>query len=182
MLSIIQEAYGKLSEKEKQSIYWGTKLIWTELSKFIILLIIFIILEKPGEFIISTVMLMPIRCNMGGLHFKSYHACLIATFVFFSIAILLLPNIALSKPSVLLLIGICIILNNITGPVINPTRPQLSEFQIIGIKKRAARILVLYAVLYCTFPNNKFLICGIWIIVEQTLQLILSKLQRRYLK
>lgn len=181
MLSIIQKAYGELSEKEKQAIYWGYKLIGTELSKFIILLIIFIIIGKWGEFLISIAMLLPLRCNIGGLHFKTYRTCLLVTFSIFIVAIIILPKFILTKVKVILLMFLCLILTLIIGPIINPTRPSLSKFQIKKSKKRAAIIFVIYTILYCIFPDNQYIICGIWITIEQTIQLLLAKIQRRYL-
>lgn len=175
MLDIIRKTYNDLPENEKQAIYWGNKLIGVELSKFIILLIIFIIMGKWGEFLISITMLLPLRCNLGGLHFKTYYSCLFATFVIFFIAIFLLPNIILSRTLVSLLMGCCILLTWKLGPIMNPTRPPLQKSKIIKLKKRAVLILIFYTVLYCTFPNNTYIICSIWITVEQTLQLLLSK-------
>lgn len=179
LLSILHETYEKLSEKEKQSIYWGYKLIGAELSKFIIIFIFFILIGKWGEFLISIIMLLPLRCNMGGLHFKTYHVCFMVSFAVFVIAILFLPKIVLPYACMIIFLLICLILNVFIGPIINPTRPALSKFQIKRCKKRAVLILIFDIILYCTFPTNQYIICGIWITIEQTLQLVISKLQRR---
>lgn len=180
MLKMIQQAYNNLTKREKKALYWTFKIILTETSKLIILWIFFAYFKKEKEFLFSTITLLLLRCNMGGLHFHTYYGCLIFTWMVFVTSIIIFPNILhVSPQSITLLLIFYIILNITTGPVINSTRPPLSKVKIKSIKLTTCLILLLYILLSWLPIFNKYMQCGIWIITEQTLQLIIAKTQQK---
>lgn len=179
MIKSIQQEYNQLTEKEKKIFQFGMKMILTETSKFLILIIFFLLIEKPIAFLFCTIILLPLRCNIGGIHLHTYWGCLAGTFIIYINAILILPQlIKLSTTTANLLLAICLIINLIVGPVINPTRPPLTKENVKQIKTNVIIIFLLYTLLINLFDINNYTICGIWIIAEQTLQLLIAKIQR----
>ncbi len=180
MLNIILHEYQKLTELERKALHIGIKIIISELSKTIILFLFFLALNKQKEFIFTVLILLPLRCNMGGLHFHTYKGCLLATFIIVSMPILVLPNVVhITKEIGILLLLICFITNMVIGPVINPTRPALSSIDIRNIRIRISVIFVMYVVLLLSVLSKDYMTFCIWIIIEQTLQLILAKYKRK---
>lgn len=180
MLNIILQEYENLTDFERKALqFWG-KIVISELSKIIILFLFFMAINKSKEFLFTVSILLPLRCNMGGLHFHTYKGCLLATFIILTMPILILPNVVhITKETGILLLLICFITKMIIGPVINPTRPALSSIDIRNIRIRISVIFVIYILLLLTVLSNDYMACCIWIIIEQTLQLILAKLKRK---
>ncbi len=179
MLEIIKHEYNNLTDLEKKTLRFGIKIIFTETSKFLILLLFFFILGRHKEFLFAVITLVPLRCNMGGIHFRTYLGCLVATFFIFTTSILVFPDhLDTDVQLATLLLVICLMVNIIIGPVINPTRPPLTKMDVKQIRMKVSITLFLYILLVNLFEINSYILCGMWIIVEQTLQLIIAKIQR----
>lgn len=175
MINAIKQEYHKLPEKKQKAIYWGLHLVGAELSKILILLFFFIIFSKVPEFVFAAATLLPIRTKMGGIHFKTYLGCLSVSILLFAGAVMLLPTmLPLTQKAALLLLIICMAINIFTKPVINPTRPALTEEDIIKIRRRIGLFFAAYIIAAYIFYNHYFL-CGTWMIVEQTVQLLIGR-------
>ena len=180
MLNILKQEYNNLPEQERIVLCWGLKIFFSETSKFIILFILFTILNRKKEFLFATIILSLIRCNMGGLHYITYYGCFTVTLIVYITSIIIFPAIIRLNPqTIIMLLNICIILNIIIGPVINPTRPLLDKANVNKIKCKVGILLLLYNLLAYLLTFNIYIQCGIWIIMEQTLQLAIAKIQRK---
>lgn len=176
MFKTVRQEYAKLTHAQQRAIYWTFYIIGSELSKLIILFIIFSLLGKQLEFILTAIILLPIRCNAGGLHLQTYWGCLIATILFFLCAIVPLPILfPINVQLALSLLLLCAILNTCLGPVINPTRPSLSASQIKKSRICITLTFLLYGIILLVTRNVEKWSCCIWILVLQTIQLILAK-------
>ena len=120
---------------------------------------------------------MPIRCQIGGIHLKTYTGCLLITLSIFIAAIMILPSIL--QPSPLLTTGlllVCSIICSYIGPIINPTRPKLALSQIKRCKYIACSSILCYIMLSFALHFNHYIVCGAWIIIIQTMQLTVAKI------
>lgn len=178
MIQMIQQEYGKLTKKQQKAIYWALKITGTELSKAAVMLLLFLLLGKGWELLFTMAVLFPIRSRMGGLHYKTYWGCLSVSILLFFGAIVLFPAVLpVTKETALILLCICMGINIATKPVINPTRPTLTKSDIQKTRRRIGIYLTAYALATYIFYNHYFL-CGMWMIVEQTLQLLIAAIKK----
>lgn len=77
------------TSSDAERILYGMQGITSELSKLLILFFISFPLGYADEILVTTIVLLSIRCNCGGLHFSHYIGCFIFTAVFYSSVILL---------------------------------------------------------------------------------------------
>lgn len=179
MIHTIKQEYQKLPEREQKAIYWGLHLVGAELSKILILLFFFIIFSKVPEFIFTAVTLLPVRTKMGGIHFKTYLGCLSVSILLFTAAVMLFPALLpLTQKAALGVLIVCMSVNIFTRPVINPTRPALTQEDIIKTRWRIGLFFAVYIIAAYIFYNHYFL-CGTWMIVEQTVQLLIGRMKER---
>lgn len=105
---------------------YSIRCIFSEISKFLLLLSIFILIHAVKKFFISLLILLPIRWNSGGIHFKSYTACLMASLVFFIFSTTLLPSVSISMPFTLITALFILITQLLCAPIPSNQRPQIS--------------------------------------------------------
>lgn len=182
MINTIRTEYSKLSELDKKVLRFSGKIIFSELSKIIILLIFFTLIHNTKEFLFATFALFPIRCQIGGLHCKTYWGCLTATLVIFFSAIMIFPQVLALPP--LILTGtliLCALISVSIGPILNPTRPKLTSEQERRSKCIVLLFIFCYIMLSFALDFNHYTICGAWIIIIQTMQLIAANIKRRRL-
>ncbi|MBE5943100.1 MAG: hypothetical protein E7264_11270 [Lachnospiraceae bacterium] len=180
MLRAILQEYKNLTDIEREILrFWG-KIFISESSKTVILLLFFLIIDKCSAFLFSLGILLPLRCNMGGLHFNSYTRCLLATWGIFVVPICILPHIIeVNKGIAILSLFVCFAINLIAGPVINPTRPALFLTEIRNIRMRISVAFIIYVILIQVILSDEYIVYCIGIIIEQTLQLIIAKCTRK---
>lgn len=150
-----------------------------ETSKFLIMLIFFTILGLHKEYCIAILALLSIRNFFGGLHFEHYWSCFLFTFLFMGTGIWLSLNVFLARDIELVVLIFSIVMGFFIGPVISNKRRALSEKQFMIYRLCGTIILVIYFSLFyfkITFPYNN--IC-FWVVVLQTLQLIVAKYLRK---
>lgn len=174
----VYEVYRRklLSHKQLREMRYGMEVIYNEMIKILILIVIFTMLGKLSYFLFPLVILTTIRCFSGGLHFQTNSSCLIFSILFFMIisaapAYLYLEFI--HYRGIILAFGTVAIA--VLSPIPSANRPIKS--------KRKQRILKIAAVLFTVFWSNILLFsikdsglvsCGIAAIMLQALQLIAS--------
>lgn len=170
----------KFSNYEIRLVRYSLLAIFSELSKFLILFFIFSMLKRELAFVTAVIVLLILRSNMGGIHFKHYLSCLFFTFMFFFISIIVLPYLLSPHTyTILFTLTLCLISNVILNPVVAPTRPEPTAKLIRKSKINAFRFIFLYIVIIYLFEDNAYLTIGFWVIVLQTLQLIFTHLIRK---
>ncbi|MBU5675012.1 accessory gene regulator B family protein [Alkaliphilus sp. MSJ-5] len=158
---------------------YAMNVIWNEIIKFALLMIIFGLLNKLNLFLFCTTLLLPIRIFSGGVHFKRRIPCFIGSLSCFALAILIFPsilNMTVKMAVILMLISIIIVY--IYSPISSSFRPILNEK-----RKRVLNYLSVFFTLICVFIlfkfallyNKAFFECGIWTISLQAFQLIIGK-------
>ncbi len=168
-----------LSNEDIRKMKYAMTVLWNEIVKFIILLIIFSVLDKRNLFLFSLCLLLPIRIFSGGLHFRSSFICFIMSLTFFLLSIIILPdlfdmNIRLS----LILMIVSTLIIYIYSPIPSSFRPILNEKRKQSLKYFSVFFTILSAFILFKFAlryNKAFFECGIWTICMQAFQLILGK-------
>ena len=172
--SDMSEAY------KKKLIKYLFQCLGSELSKIILFSIIFINFHVFEEFLFALLLLILLRTNGGGLHFKNYMSCFVMSLCVFVLSIYLGNNIILSKIISILTLAICIPIGYKLVPVVSANRPPARNEIIKKSKHRTLAILLCYMLIVCFLPINRFLNTGVWIIYIHISQLSLAKfLERR---
>ncbi len=168
-----------LSHGDIRKMKYAMTVIWNELIKFIVLLIVFSLFDKISLFLFCLCLLMPIRIFSGGLHFESGVICFIVSLSFFALAVLILPylfNMTINMATILMILSVLIIY--LYSPMASRFRPILNKKRKVILKH-----LSLFFTLLCVYVlfefiyiyNNTFFVSGIWTICLQALQLIIRK-------
>ena len=175
ILNKLQTTYS-FSEREISLIRYGIEAVLGEISKCLLMLAYFHILGYTLEFLVGLTILLLLRRNTGGLHMKHYWSCFLFTFVFMNIAILILPAfVTISKVEMCLILLLCIVITLQIGPVHAKFIKNPNELLIKKSKLQVSYILTIYLVITIFLPINKYLCIGFWVILLQTIQLIIAK-------
>ena len=121
MFTLIQKRYDFTNYQIAQLKYTFT-ILFSELSKFV--LISFFYRNQLGVYLYALILLSVLRLSTGGLHAKTYWGCFLMSFIFFWLAIKLLPQIDVPKVVMVILIisGMAAIYR--IGPVASVFRMQ----------------------------------------------------------
>lgn len=160
------------SENDIEKVRYVFAAFYSEFSKLIIMELLFLIINKGFEFLISVSILLLIRTNSGGLHFKHYWSCLLFSTTLLLCAIILLPAIPISKLTMILCLILCIVINYNIKPVRCIYRPAPDEKMIRNCHISTFKCIFFYLIIIYLFPMNPYLIAGFWTILLQTLQLV----------
>lgn len=166
-------------EYQKKLVKYLFQCIFSEVSKICLFAIIFTRLYVFKEYVFALILLILLRTNGGGLHFKHYASCFLMSFVVFASSIFLGKTIFFPQ-----ILSCIILLGSMTVayqcvPVVSSNRPPASDNLIKKSKRNTLIILILYFLLICIVPMNQYFNIGIWIIIIHICQLLLAKLQER---
>ena len=178
-MDYIQNLYG-YSDYQMAQLKFSFLTIASELSKTIIMGILF--KRHILLFLYCLIVFQLIRSSTGGLHCKRYISCLVVSCIFMSLCIYVLPLIPLHNCTQLSLLLACTIITYIIGPLTSKLHIELDSKAIHNNRKRGAFIILLYSICVFVFANNTYITCGFWIIVLNTLQLIISKIAKEVSK
>lgn len=168
------------SQNELELIRYGFSAITMEISKFIIMFILFNSLGKLSEYLFGTLILLLLRINTGGLHFSTYAGCLIFSIFLFYLGCVYLPGrYQIRKAEMLTLLFACMTLNYVIGPVISKQRPDLTSSQIKKSKLTALKFIFLYIIAVFFFSEKSLIKIGFWMILLQTVQLVIAYFLRK---
>lgn len=170
----IKDSYG-YSDYEIKLIQYTLTAMVSEVSKFLILLVFFSSISKTYEYLTAVVVLLLLRCNTGGLHFKHYSLCLLVTFSLILLSTCILPSIL--QPNMLttlVLLLVCIIINYQIGPISATNRPAPDRNLYIRSKINSFTFIFLYLILAYIIQNHPLIMIGFWTIILQTMQLVFA--------
>lgn len=171
MFTYIQKKY-KFTDYQTAQLKYTFTIIFSELSKFTILLLIFH--KQAAVFLYSFILLSILRLSVGGLHAKTYWGCLLGSFTFFYTALCLLPQIMIPKTAMFLLLVGCILIICKTGPIASPLREQPDAVMKKRLVQQSFFMNFMHLILFVLF-DNKLFTTGSWIVILQTIQLVISK-------
>ncbi|MCI9079369.1 MAG: accessory gene regulator B family protein [Lachnospiraceae bacterium] len=150
-----------------------------EVSKFIIMLVLFTYLHLNTEYLVTILVLCTLRHNIGGIHFKHYWSCF-AFSLFFIAGIIVCSKLVIVNNFIqIFTIVLCMIFTFSIGPIQAETRPPLDEKHFILYRNTACIILLLFLILFICMKSFAYRNLTYWVIVFQTLQLIAAKITGR---
>ncbi len=164
-----------LTVREQKLFVYYLKCILYDVSKLILFLFIFSMLHMLPEFLLTFVIQFPLRTISGGLHFRHYWSCFTFSLVYLFLIITLFRKILIPFEIGIVLLLLCIIIIYQIGQVRSPSRPSLSDIELLHRKRAvliAAGCEILIAVL---IYQTDFAPIIYWSIILHTLQLIIGK-------
>lgn len=148
-----------------------------DVSKTLIFLIYFYATGKIVEFLFAIVPLILLRTRTGGIHFRTYCACFVASFAYLYAVINVLPVFVTVHPLVIYpVLLLCAIADYMIGPVSLKEKPKAAENIIKNAKIQNFQVVFLVAVSFFIFSNHQYLMVSFWTVVFHTVQLFITKL------
>ena len=163
----------ELSEVEKEKISYSLTAIFNDLSKLLILLIIFSFLGLFYNFLMISIFSIALRVTIGGFHFRKYWSCLLFTFAYYLIIISI--NKFILNDMILIIIYIvaafCIIW---LAPMTSLERAAIRKTSIGTYKFIAFMILSLYFLIYI-IKKDSISQLSLLTSIAQSIQLLIMK-------
>lgn len=173
----IQNTY-HFTDLEMRRLDFTLTMFFYEISKFIILAILFSAVGLFQEYAMSILVLMPIRIFSGGIHFNHYISCFLFTSVFFTVPILL-RSVSPDEPVRLSLMAICLLATFLIGPVTSPKRPPITYKRYSSFRLISTGLLLIYLFLSEVFRVLPYENICFWVVILQTIQLICARVARK---
>lgn len=165
------------TEYEKKMIEYYRKCFISEFSKICIFFLIFLLLGLIPEYLIALFALIILRGNGGGLHFNHYISCLIVSFAFLYISIILSIYVVPSRPGMFISLPLCILIGYHLVPITSSNRPPATSEQVTKSKRCTLIVLLAFSLLICICPGTKFIYICYWTIILHILQLIIAHIK-----
>lgn len=167
--------YIDLDELESAKLKYSLNTIISEVSKLIILFLIFIILDRKTFYLYSIITLFTIRPFTGGLHFDNYLNCLIFSILFFLLVLFSTIYITITP----LLAFVLFVSSSISIATLVPIQ---SKYRLIANRKKSLKMkligllsIFIHYIVFIINPENLYIINAIWLLSFQSFQLIISK-------
>lgn len=162
-----------LSHEELRKMKYGMEVIFNELVKIIILLILFAVINRLKYFLFSLVILSTIRCFSGGLHFQKNLNCLLFSMVFFTASTyegvyMHIGSTKLSYPAM----ALSILAIGMFSPVTSINR-RIKDKRRMRLLKFTAILITIFWTYILIFKNcdPTLAACGMTTIILQAFQL-----------
>lgn len=164
-----------LTVREQKLFVYYLKCILYDVSKLILFLIIFHLLHLLPEFLLTFIVQFPLRTISGGLHFRHYWSCFAFSLVYLFLIIALSSKILIPFEIGIVLLLLCVIIIYQIGQVRSPSRPSLSDAELLHRKRAALIAAGCEAVIAVLIYQTAFAPIIYWSIILHTLQLIIGK-------
>lgn len=164
----------ELNRQQKDKVQYALEVILSDMSKILIMMILFSIIRINNSFIFILLYSIPLRINIGGFHMKKYLSCLLFSIAYY-ISIFYLDKYLQVETLTLIVIGIiCSFVIFYIAPVVPRKRLKTSSIKVYHLKIRATIFSVTYLLLFIMI-NNPYTRYGIWVIIVQTILILIAK-------
>lgn len=151
-----------------------------DISKTVIIGILFCCIGKFPEFLFALVPLLFLRKRTGGYHLKTYWTCFLASFVYFALAVIVLPAvIPLNMTGMQLVLLICAWVIYDIGPISSNREINMNQEQLHKVHIQSFQIVLIVSILLFLFRDTPYLTVSFWTVVLHSLQLIITKIKKR---
>lgn len=175
MMQYIQKKFG-FSNYQMAQLQYFFLTFFGELSK--LLMLGFLFRNKISLFFWAVFILHLTRSSLGGLHCKTYWGCFFLSLVYLTLAIEILPLLPVNKFFQMTVLTVCIMVSHHIGPVTSDLHPILSNGVCAKLKNKIVVISFLYYILLYIMPQNQYITVGFWVIILNTLQLVIAKMMK----
>ena len=160
---------------DRERIGYALKLLLDEGEKILGIAIIFIILGRCEDFILSFLVLMSLRIYIGGLHCSTRIRCFLFSLSFFMVSVLMAELICVSK-FIGIIISMFAFINVVhCAPLPAKHRILVSKRGEKRLRNRALLIMVLW-ILHYILVNKRMANLILWTIIMQQMELILYRI------
>ena len=151
---------------------WG--IIKSETVKCVIMLIVFLLLNRIGLYMAGLAFLFPLRAVSGGLHFKHESSCLIFSLLTMVLGLIVFPEYIPCGAWVYAAIAAVIMVIGIISPVASPNKPIVSIWKWKRMKFLSLLISVneMVVIILLIRIGNNYGYPMFWIVTIQGLQLM----------
>lgn len=178
LMNKIRTSYD-FSEYELKVIRYVITALAYDLSKLVLLTLLFSYTGRLAHFICALIPFFLLRTKNGGIHTKSYFSCLLLTFAVFIPAVLLLPILAPLTPMLRLgLLIPCAIAELYLGPSLSHREVKLDADGMQRNRLASFQVVLIVAVLLFLFPQSPCLLAAFWMTVLHTIQLAITKIYK----
>ena len=155
-------------------IRYGWEIIKSEAVKCMIMLVVFMLLDKVGLYVAGLLFLLPLRAVSGGLHFKHESSCLIFSLLSMVLGLIVFPKYIPCGEWIYAAAVAVIVMMSIISPVASPNKPIVSIRKWKRMKLMTVLISVIELVVIAVLINNgsSYGYPLFWIVAIQGLQLI----------
>lgn len=155
-------------------IRYAWEIIRSEIVKCVIMLVVFMLLDKVGLYVAGLLFLLPLRAVSGGLHFKHESSCLIFSLLTMVLGLIVFPEYIPCGSWIYLAAAAVIVMMGIISPVTSPNKPIVSirkwkRMKLMTILISVMEMVVIVALIHY---GNSYGYPLFWILVIQGLQLI----------
>lgn len=164
----------KLQNYEIKIIKYVCLCFISETSKFFLLLLFFYFQNHIKEYLVSLLILLPLRWYSGGLHLKHYLSCLCASLIFFVMAICIFPKISMPAYLYDYLYFTSLLVHTLIAPVSSTQRIALLSNTRIKVKLYSISFLIFYGIIIYILDNSTISIIILGTIVIHTFQLLFA--------
>lgn len=175
MLNYIQKKFD-FSDYQTAQLRYFFLTVFGELSKLAMLGFLF--RRNLPLFIWAVFILHLTRSSLGGMHCKTYWGCFFMSLVYLTLAIEILPNLSVNKFFQMAALIVCIMLSHHIGPITSKLHPVLSERVCAKLKIKVSIILFIYYILLYIMPENQYVTVGFWVIILNTMQLVIAQMMK----
>ncbi|MCM1251888.1 MAG: accessory gene regulator B family protein [Clostridium sp.] len=183
LMNKVQSEYG-FSDYQIKLLRFSFTGILYDVSKTLIFFVYFLAVGKLPEFLFAVIPLILLRTRGGGIHFRKYWTCFLASFFYLCAVIYILPNmIAIHPLAVYLILLLCAVLDYMIGAASLKKSPVLQDEFVISQKNKfmkkakiqSFQVVFIIAVLFYIIPDSRYIIVSFWTVVLHTLQLSITK-------
>jgi len=162
------------SELDRIKIRYVLEVLLTDISKIILLFIGFSFFKAQKDLFFILLFSVPLRINIGGFHMKKYFSCLSFSAICYASITYLNEYMILSTTTLVMMGMFSIIILSFIAPMLPKERLGVTGIKLRNLKIRAILLSTAYLLIFVTI-NNPYTRYGIWVLIIQTLLLILLK-------
>ena len=155
-------------------IKYAWEIIRSESVKCIIILIVFMLLDRFGLYVAGIFTLLPLRAVSGGLHFRHESSCLIFSLLTMVLGLIVFPKYIPCGEWIYVAVPVIIAILVIISPVASPNKPIVSVKKWTRMKRMTAVITMIesIAIIILIRTSNDYGYPLFWIVAIQGMQLI----------
>lgn len=161
----------ELTNEEKTKIRYVLTSLLYDISKILILGIIFYLTGHLIEYSVCTLIMIFIRPGIGGIHFKHYITCFLFSFFIIGCSVFLSDYLDISKSFCLILLTVSMIIFSLTEPVETAGRKKPDSSVRLKLHVTSIVKIALYLLAVYILPFSRPLAAGSFLLGFLSLQL-----------
>lgn len=176
MREMLKKQY-QFSDFQIAQLEYVGKTVASEVSKLLIMGLLFH--DRLGLYLFAMAVMVLLRTSTGGIHCSKYISCLIVSITYVFLSLYVMPLIPVNKLMQMILLFACILCNYFIGPITSKVRRPLPEKTVKRVRMQAFVIIFFYLTLTYIVPESPYITVGFWVIILNTMQLIVAKLLKK---